>query len=669
MCGIALIILGVRLDLSSPIDDSTPHSLNSHQQLVFDIDDLEAALRRRGPDSLGTRKLFLQPRISSSENPEIVSFIEGQEQCGDDESFSFALANERTDKLQNGFTVVHDSFAELHFFGATLQLRGISPIVQPLIDSSGNVLVFNGEIFGGVHIGSDENDAEVLMRALEKCCSCNTHLDKKVCHCDQRGKSSVIHVLSTIRGPWAVIYWQDSSRTLWFGRDAFGRRSLLVHWPTVEDSRFMLSSVSPISSAEKNSDLDIDHGTTSHRFWEELPCGIYSLNVDASNIDGCLVAQVKKHEWTDALLEQLIQWERMYVEPVLVEVHTSRCKIVVAQDSTQSAHSNILPPELGPIQASISVPAATVLCSLRESVRRRSSLHTIFQADTCGVETQLIPVAVLFSGGLDSMILAALLNECLDPRYEIDLLNVSFDGESAPDRVSAKAGVTELRRIAPSRKWKLVEIDSDLSTLTFETKHVMSLISPSNTYMDLNIGIALWLAAGGDGWVYENYELVRYRSKARILLVGSGADEQCAGYGRHRTKYRNASWLGLNEEMKLDMQRIWKRNLGRDDRCIADNGKEARFPFLDEDVIKVLLDIPLWEVTDLNQPSGVGDKKILREVAKLLGLHEAASLPKRAIQFGTRIARESNRKNFGSNRAANQASAGSVVIHAKSILN
>jgi hypothetical protein len=33
------------------------------------------------------------------------------------------------------------------------------------------------------------------------------------------------------------------------------------------------------------------------------------------------------------------------------------------------------------------------------------------------------------------------------------------------------------------------------------------------------------------------------------------------------------------------------------------------------------------------------------------------------VQFGTRIARESNKKVFGSNRAANQASAGSVDIH------
>ncbi|KAI4328557.1 hypothetical protein L6164_020901 [Bauhinia variegata] len=223
------------------------------------------------------------------------------------------------------------------------------------------------------------------------------------------------------------------------------------------------------------------------------------------------------------------------------------------------------------------------------------------------------------------------------------------------------------------RRWKLVEIDADLSKLTFETDHVMSLINPANTYMDLNIGIALWLAAGGDGWVSEgdgdydddNHVRVKYKSKARIVLVGSGADEQCAGYGRHRTSYRRGSWMGLHKEMRLDMQRIWKRNLGRDDRCIADHGKEARFPFLDEDVIWILLDVPLWEVANLDQPTGIGDKKILRKVAQLLGLYEAAVLPKRVIQFGSRIARESNRQNFGSNRAANQASAGSVTIHRK----
>lgn len=36
---------------------------------------------------------------------------------------------------------------------------------------------------------------------------------------------------------------------------------------------------------------------------------------------------------------------------------------------------------------------------------------------------------------------------------EIDLLNVSFDGESAPDRISARAGLRELQKIAPSRRF------------------------------------------------------------------------------------------------------------------------------------------------------------------------------------------------------------------------
>lgn len=314
--------------------------------------------------------------------------------------------------------------------------------------------------------------------------------------------------------------------------------------------------------------------------------------------------------------------------------------------------------------------AQKVLIALRESVKRRIAVNSILETLPEENKDEQVPIALLFSGGLDSMILAALLDQCLNSRYIIDLLNVSFDGQLAPDRVSARMGVKELQEIAPARRWRLVEIDATLSSLTWETKHVLSLIHPAKTYMDLNIGIALWLAAGGDGWVdgeickhfQDGCCRYRYKSLARVLLVGSGADEQCAGYGRHKTKYRKGGWSALQEEMRLDMQRIWKRNLGRDDRCISDHGKEARFPFLDEDVIKTLLEMPLWEIADLEEPAGKGDKKILREVARLLGIEAAATLPKRALQFGCRIARESNRKAFGSNRAANQASAGSVEI-------
>ncbi|XP_071735562.1 uncharacterized protein [Rutidosis leptorrhynchoides] len=624
MCGIALIISGVRIDLSSILPDSLNYSLPSSQSETssFSVDDIKAALGKRGPDSLGSKCIHLH----ADKGRILINSIEEE------------VITKESD-LIDSYVLNDGLFGEVLFIGATLQLRGTYPITQPLLDKSGNILIYNGEVFGGIGLDFDSNDTEVLMQCLRKCCNCISHEHEGMCAAHGNEMYSVPELLSSIKGPWALVYWQESSKTIWFGRDALGRRSLLVHWPSLSDSRLMFSSVSPPSAIAEISDTGCENGPSELNFWEELPCGVYSLSMDASVN---LVGKVRKHDWTDPLLKELIKWKRTFVEPKPEDL----IKSLEIYSSEQRGHL-----------------AQEVLVALKESVRQRTTFSEIHLGKS--------PVAVLFSGGLDSMIVAALLDECLDPKFEIDLLNVSFDGQLAPDRISARAGVNELRKVSSFRRWNLVEIDAELSKLTLETKHVMSLIYPSNTYMDLNIGIALWLAAGGDGWVSEEiggntdseHRRVKYKSDSRILLVGSGADEQCAGYGRHRTKYRQSSWGGLNEEMKLDMQRIWKRNLGRDDRCIADNGREARFPFLDENVIKLLLDIPLWEIADLRQPSGVGDKKILREVARMLHLHEAAVLPKRAIQFGSRIARESNRKNFGSNRAANQASAGSAFIH------
>ena len=110
----------------------------------------------------------------------------------------------------------------------------------------------------------------------------------------------------------------------------------------------------------------------------------------------------------------------------------------------------------------------------------------------------------------------------------------------------------------------------------------------------------------------------------------------------------------MQAEMSMDLDRIWHRNMGRDDRVISSCGKEARFPFLDTNLMSFLREnCPTSKLCDWDDFRGKGDKKLLRILAENLGLHMASNFEKRAIQFGTRIAKQTNILKFGSNRAAN----------------
>lgn len=95
------------------------------------------------------------------------------------------------------------------------------------------------------------------------------------------------------------------------------------------------------------------------------------------------------------------------------------------------------------------------------------------------------------------------------------------------------------------------------------------------------------------------------------------------------------------------------RNLGRDDRVIAGNSLECRFPFLDIDLVTTAINmIPIQHMADFDMPRGEGDKQLLRSLASDIGLEATSGFAKKAMQFGTGIAKMSNIKKFGSNRAA-----------------
>ena len=111
------------------------------------------------------------------------------------------------------------------------------------------------------------------------------------------------------------------------------------------------------------------------------------------------------------------------------------------------------------------------------------------------------------------------------------------------------------------------------------------------------------------------------------MFSGLGADEVWGGYSRYKTASMKGGIPMMKQEMCLDLDRIWHRNMGRDDRVISVNGKEARFPFLDIAIQSFMREqLPDGEETesgdlksylyDVTEKRGMGDKRLLRDIAK-----------------------------------------------------
>lgn len=99
--------------------------------------------------------------------------------------------------------------------------------------------------------------------------------------------------------------------------------------------------------------------------------------------------------------------------------------------------------------------------------------------------------------------------------------------------------------------------------------HIRALMRPLDSVMDDSIACALWFAARGQGELLSSGGANQaYTAAAKVLLLGMGADEQLAGYGRHRCRFNDGGWDALHAEVALDLGRISSRNLGRDDRFV-----------------------------------------------------------------------------------------------------
>ena len=584
---------------------------------------------------------------------------------------------------------------------SVLHMRGKQPLAQPVLfptsssDDNQNAICWNGECYTYteeetnecsidnnlyanmvelVSIEEQQSDTNLISNILQ-----NATQSQADCNDEHE---AIAKAISRIHGEYAFILYIPQSRSIYFGRDCLGRRSLLIN-NSIENGITAISSVT----------IDMKNNT-----WEEISPGI------VYRLDLCT------NEQTSIPIPRIINMN--------IQRLVSDMPIKDKNESLDAAANNLLQ-------------------LLDKSVQRR-----VMHAPTSKSQsTTDASVAVLFSGGIDSVVLAALCHRHVPHNQPIDLINVSFYNDStnggnnnipnSPDRLAAILSYHEMLLRFPERNWRFIAVDVSYQEVLDHEKHIRQLISPLESTMDFNISTAFWFAARSKGRLLDMDEVENVRrgldekkedtssqepllrfangdqsinnkkgipkptcirpgctrlapssgclfhackfcckkyqnpissylgrnamicpihngnnkhikekkkkrgkvstpsalgsgkittSQAKILLSGVGADEQMAGYGRHRTTYQRNGYDALQEELQMEVGRLWIRNLGRDDRCLSDHGKEARFPYLDEDLVAFLEAIPVDQKCNLDLPPGEGDKLILRKVARMIGV-------------------------------------------------
>ncbi|OTF80678.1 asparagine synthetase domain-containing protein 1-like protein, partial [Euroglyphus maynei] len=505
------------------------------------------------------------------------------------------------DFIYNGF--------QFHLESSVLHLRGQQqhssrqPYCSDNNDNS-SCLQWNGQIFRLIDdnnhryktIDDSLSDTEELFRLLTK-----TEIEND-------NGNIVLETLSSIHGPWSMTFWNPAIEQLWIARDSIGRHKFLI-----------ITSVAQLFDNDLNQNHSILWDTLE---FEEIPSDrIFCFNINANHSLKQIWQNVGEFFWPKTLAGFNVDVDGQYISRMPI---ISMLNMAIPSNSIDESlkTSNMFNDEGFVIDMKI---CNDFLRVLSDSIQTRCKNHQNLCKD-CIIsgenDCKHSTLAILYSGGLDSAVLARIADQFVEPEHRpIDLLNVSFDSKAA-DRQTGIDAWNELCQQCPKRQWNFVQIDIDRNELeTYREKHIHDLIDPNWTVMDDSIGSAIWFATRGKGILLSNDQddnSVEYKSPARVVLLGMGSDEQLGGYSRHRQAFQKGNWTSLLNEIRVDIERISSRNLGRDDRITADHSIEARFPYLDEIVINFLNTLPIWQKCNLYLERGHGEKWLLRKVAQNL---------------------------------------------------
>lgn len=174
-----------------------------------------------------------------------------------------------------------------------LALRGNHTTAQPLLDrDSGSALCWNGEAWRIHGEPVNGNDGEIVL--------------SKLAAASALGQEAILDTLRAVEGPFAFVFVDKPNKTLYYGRDRLGRRSLLVK----PNSPFQLSSISDASSTG----------------WLEVEAdGCYSISLTTSSFVSTI--EPARHDWdsNEELVSEAIYRRETFADDVDIGAWHVQC--------------------------------------------------------------------------------------------------------------------------------------------------------------------------------------------------------------------------------------------------------------------------------------------------------------------------------------------------------
>lgn len=221
-------------------------------------------------------------------------------------------------------------------------------------------------------------------------------------------------------------------------------------------------------------------------------------------------------------------------------------------------------------------------------------------------------LGVLYSGGLDSSVITALLTNLYSESFQLVVAGIN----TAKDVMFARKGAEALNLPLTLKMLTTVEVEEALPT-------ILSILGQVDV-LHVELAIPLFFAA-------------RCASQFGMtaLYTGQGADELFGGYAKYEKGFLNSGEEAVLTEMKSDLQTLNTKTLPSMKAIVSHHNCQLLVPFCDKTIIEFSTSIPLSCKIVLDSGEVIR-KQILRLLAKGLGLPpEFVYAPKRALQYGS----------------------------------